>query len=121
GGYGGGGSGRQNPYGKSRFDDAAPQPYQTSTYQTPGWQRAQQNWKTRDQDAFLKKRTAAKTIEGELVASSVSEGGGFKVGDRVSHSKFGGGSVTFVDGNKLTIAFDNGDTKRVVDSFVDRA
>ena len=34
--------------------------------------------------------------------------------------KFGGGAVTFVDGNKLTIAFDSGDTKRVVDSFVDR-
>ncbi len=118
GGYGGG-FGRQNPYGKSRFDDATPEPYQTSTYQTPGWQRAQQNWKSRDQDAILKKR-ASKTIEGELVASSVSEGGGFKVGDRVSHSKFGGGSVTFVDGNKLTIAFDSGDTKRVVDSFVDR-
>jgi len=27
--------------------------------------------------------------------------------------------VTFVDGNKLTIAFDDGSTKRVVASFVD--
>ena len=36
--------GRQNPYGKSRFDDAVPSPYE-STYSTPGWQRAQQHWK----------------------------------------------------------------------------
>jgi len=37
----------------------------------------------------------------------------------VSHEKFGAGTVTHVDGNKLTIDFDAGDTKRVVASFVD--
>ena len=116
-GYGGGQFGRPNPYGKSRFDEQA-QPYQ-STYATPGWQRAQQQWKTKSQNDLLKKK-APVTLEGELVASSASAGGGFKVGDRVAHQKFGAGTVTLVDGNKLTIAFDGGDTKRVVDSFVDR-
>ena len=43
----------------------------------------------------------------------------FKVGTRVRHEKFGDGAVTLVDGNKLTIDFDDGTTKRVVASFVD--
>jgi DNA helicase-2/ATP-dependent DNA helicase PcrA len=30
------------------------------------------------------------------------------------------GNITFVDGNKLTIAFDKAGEKRVVDSFVER-
>ena len=37
------------------------------------------------------------------------------------HQKFGVGTVTDVDGNKLTIEFDEAGRKRVVDSFVDRA
>ena len=37
------------------------------------------------------------------------------------HQKFGAGTVTDVDGNKLTIEFDEAGRKRVVDSFVDRA
>jgi DNA helicase II / ATP-dependent DNA helicase PcrA len=121
----GGCYGRQNPYGKSRFDENA-QTFETASYQTPGWTRAQQQWKQQPQrtaaGGFSKpgiKRPPA-TIEGELVASSASPGLGFKLGDRIVHQKFGGGVVVLVDGNKLTIAFDGGDTKRVVDSFVDR-
>lgn len=41
-------------------------------------------------------------------------------GVRVSHEKFGSGSVVNVDGNKLDIAFDRGGMKRVMDSFVTR-
>ncbi len=105
--------GRANPYGKSRFDDA-PSPFATS-YTTPGWQRAQEQWK-----AARPARPAPQTIEGTLVASSdhVSE---FAEGDRVRHQKFGLGTVTMVDGNKLTIDFDSGDRKRVIESFVTRA
>jgi DNA helicase II / ATP-dependent DNA helicase PcrA len=120
----GGGYGRQNPYGKSRFDEAAQPAFESTTYQTPGWQRAQQNWKTQPQPGARPgaKRGGADgvTIEGRLLASSVDPGMGFKVGDRVAHSKFGGGTVTLVDGNKLTIDFDGGESKRVVDSFVER-
>ncbi len=36
-------------------------------------------------------------------------------------SKFGVGTVTEVDGNKLTIEFDHVGRKRVVDSFVGKA
>jgi DNA helicase-2/ATP-dependent DNA helicase PcrA len=110
------GFGRSNPYGPSRFDEA-PAAFQ-SNYQTPGWQRAKQTWNAAD--AAWKKR-APLTIEGELVASSTADDSGYAAGDRVRHQKFGPGTVTLVDGNKLTIEFDSGDRKRVVASFVERA
>jgi DNA helicase-2/ATP-dependent DNA helicase PcrA len=111
-----------NPYGKSRFDERTP-PFQSS-YDTPGWQRAQRNradhW-NRDSERKARPRFRAPlTLEGELVASSTRETSEFKVGDRVLHQKFGGGTVADVDGNKLTIEFDNAGRKRVVDSFVER-
>ncbi len=108
----GGGFGKVNPFGPSRFD-AERADDQGSSYQTPGWQRAQQNWK---KDAAPKKPI---TLEGELVASSTSEAS-FSTGDRVFHQKFGYGQVTDVDGNKLTIEFETSGRKRVVDSFVER-
>jgi len=43
---------------------------------------------------------------------------GFAKGARVSHTKFGGGTVIHVDGNKLDIQFDKAGRKRVIDSFV---
>ncbi len=134
--FGGTGAyGRSNPYGKSRFDDQV-SPYE-STYQTPGWQRAQQRWsqereshdggnvsaassKPKFQTAKPTPKRRPQTIEGELVASSSAEGLGFRKGDRVSHQKLGEGTVVDVDGNKLTIDFDSAGQKRVVDSFVDR-
>jgi len=42
------------------------------------------------------------------------------LGERVFHQKFGGGKITAVDGNKLTVLFDEAGEKRVVDSFVER-
>jgi DNA helicase-2/ATP-dependent DNA helicase PcrA len=60
------------------------------------------------------------TIEGELIARSVVGGTArFAIGDRVFHQKFGPGSVSAVDGNKLTVDFDKAGQKRVVDSFVE--
>jgi DNA helicase-2/ATP-dependent DNA helicase PcrA len=106
-----------NAYGPSRFDrTAATDPF-GSNYNTPGWQRAQQSWSSgRDS----KKRSKGPlTLEGELVAASSASAPAFKNGTRVRHEKFGLGTVTFIDGNKLTIAFDDGSTKRVVASFVD--
>jgi DNA helicase-2/ATP-dependent DNA helicase PcrA len=107
-------------YGRSRFDEA--EPFE-GHYDTPGWQRAQE--RTREQPnkwspADQRKKRGPQTIEGELVASS-SERANYKRGERVTHQKFGTGTVTDVDGNKLTIEFDEAGRKRVVDSFVDRA
>ena len=118
--YGGmsAGYGYGNPYGASRFDAARPQSTGfNSPYQTPGWQRAQQSWSR--QEKKNKPHRVPTTIEGELVASSTVSVPQFKVGTRVSHEKFGAGTVKHVEGNKLTIEFDGGGTKRVVSSFVD--
>ena len=134
GGYGGRGGG----YGQSRFDRADPF---ENTYSTPGWQRAQQNrsdatrnnWGSRsgakverigygETDFVLgagRGSVKGRTIDGELVAKSVSETpSNFDVGDRVFHIKFGNGNVSSIEGNKLTIDFDKAGQKRVLDSFV---
>jgi DNA helicase-2/ATP-dependent DNA helicase PcrA len=113
-----GGTFGRGGYGRSRFDDAAPF---EGTYDTPGWQRAQERTKEREKwsPADARKARGPLTIDGELVAAS-SERATFQRGERVMHQKFGTGTVTDVDGNKLTIDFDDAGRKRVVDSFVDR-
>ena len=113
--YGGGGSGRFNPYGPSRFDE--PAAGFASGYTTPGWQRAKERW---NQDDRSRSR-GPMILEGELVASSSAEGSSYEPGERVFHQKFGYGVVAEVEGNKLTIDFDKAGRKRVVDSFVARA
>ncbi len=125
------GFGRASPYGASRFDEG-PAAFRSS-YDTPGWQRAKQQWtgggnaggggaagnKFFRSGAAPRRSQGPLTIDGELVASSAAESS-FARGDRVRHEKFGGGTVAEVDGNKLTIEFDAGDRKRVVASFVTR-
>jgi DNA helicase-2/ATP-dependent DNA helicase PcrA len=58
--------------------------------------------------------------EGRLVATSVPGASSFKRGERVFHQKFGYGSVTAVEGNKLTVAFEQAGEKKVIDTFVER-
>jgi DNA helicase II / ATP-dependent DNA helicase PcrA len=113
----------------------------SNTYATPGWQRAQQNrteatdrnWGTRSGHAVERigygetdsgygagrGSIKGRTIDGELVAKSVSDTPSpFTIGDRVFHQKFGNGNVVAIDGNKLTIDFDKAGQKRVLDGFV---
>ena len=47
--------------------------------------------------------------------------GGFAVGDRVFHQKFGYGTVRAVEDNKLAIDFEHAGDKKVMDAFVQRA
>ncbi|MGC2203633.1 MAG: UvrD-helicase domain-containing protein [Stellaceae bacterium] len=47
--------------------------------------------------------------------------GGFYVGGRVFHQKFGYGTITLVEDNKLSIHFDVAGDKKVMDAFVERA
>jgi ATP-dependent DNA helicase UvrD/PcrA len=47
--------------------------------------------------------------------------GGFAVGDRVFHQKFGYGTVRAVEDNKLAIEFEEAGSKNVMDAFVERA
>ena len=60
--------------------------------------------------------------EGRLVAvSEPSATGDFTLGDRVFHIKFGYGKVRHIEGNKLTVMFEQAGEKKVIDSFVERA
>ncbi|RUZ82187.1 ATP-dependent DNA helicase, partial [Mesorhizobium sp. M7A.F.Ca.US.003.02.2.1] len=120
-GRGGQGAGRQNPYGASRFDNVGADSEKSgafsNTYATPGWQRAQanrteatdRNWGSRSghqverigygetDSGYGAGRTSVKgrTIDGELVAKSVSDKpSAFNVGDRVFHQKFGNGNIS---------------------------
>ena len=45
----------------------------------------------------------------------------FKTGERIFHQKFGYGSVTMVDGDKLTVGFEKAGEKKVLDGFVEKA
>jgi DNA helicase-2/ATP-dependent DNA helicase PcrA len=117
-------------YAQSRF---ANMDTYTSSYATPGWQRAQRRANgaeeaAADFNAAQPRRAAAKTqaraaargpmtIEGELVAKS-SASSSFAKGVRVFHIKFGYGSVAVVDGNKLTVDFDKAGRKMVLESFL---
>ncbi|GEO12819.1 DNA helicase [Microvirga aerophila] len=107
--------------GTSRFDRMAP--FSGSSYQTPGWQRAQAHRSTTDDGGYSARRSGDRRgpmmIEGELVAKSTGAASSFKAGGRVLHSKFGPGTIEAVDGNKLTVEFDKAGRKMVLDSFVD--
>lgn len=45
---------------------------------------------------------------------------GMEVGVRVFHQKFGYGTITAVEGNRLEIAFEKAGPKRVIDTFVEQ-
>lgn len=116
----------QGGYGASRFDRMESF---GSSYNTPGWQRAQEN-KARGGSGFSEsgsgfggssfgnnRQRGPLLIEGELTAKS-SGTSAYDTGARVFHVKFGPGSVASVDGNKLTVDFDKAGRKMVLDSFV---
>ncbi|MDE2385722.1 MAG: UvrD-helicase domain-containing protein [Alphaproteobacteria bacterium] len=107
--YGGHGLGS---FGSSRFDEG--KAFGQGSYSTPGWQRAQAN-----RAAGTAARHTPKFIEGELVASSAARSD-YETGTRVFHQKFGYGTITHVEGNKLTVDFEKAGEKRVLDSFVER-
>jgi DNA helicase-2/ATP-dependent DNA helicase PcrA len=111
----------------SRFLDELPE---TGSYSTPGWQRAQRARQSsngfsdgggRGYQSARQKRQGPLTIEGELVAKSVSDTPSeYSVGERVFHIKFGYGAIKSIEGNKLTIDFEKAGQKKVIDSFVER-
>jgi DNA helicase-2/ATP-dependent DNA helicase PcrA len=51
----------------------------------------------------------------------VRKAGGFAVGARVFHQKFGYGTITEVEDNKLSVHFDVAGDKKVMDAYVERA
>ena len=83
-----------------------------STYDSPGWKRAQ---------ASAKAAAEKPVVEAYAQILAAADPNGYKRGDRVAHAKFGKGQITAVEGNKLTVAFDDSGEKRVIASFVKRA
>ncbi|MDF1792458.1 MAG: UvrD-helicase domain-containing protein [Thalassobaculaceae bacterium] len=65
-------------------------------------------------------RTRAPVIDGEGYTVNRSKPAKYALDDRVFHQKFGMGTVTKVDGDKLEVAFDHAGTKNVVDTFVSK-
>ena len=88
-----------------------------STYDSPGWKRAQAH------RAAGAARTRAPLIEAQSWSAQTSDPGAslYARDDRVFHQKFGYGRVRYVEGNKLTVEFDKAGEKRVIDQFVSRA
>ena len=135
GGYGWGGSSYGGgSYGASRFDRAGAEPFSSSSYGTPGWQRAQsqrgQNGGKGGRGGFSEgaspyragraERRSPLVIEGTLLATSTGEPSQFALGERVFHIKFGYGEVVGVDGNKLTVLFDKAGEKKVLEAFLEK-
>jgi len=89
-----------------------------STYDSPGWKRAQAN-----RAASGGYRARPPLIEAQAWSVQTSDPGAsqYQRGDRIFHQKFGYGRVRFVEGNKLTVEFDKAGEKRVIDQFVSRA
>jgi DNA helicase-2/ATP-dependent DNA helicase PcrA len=112
-GYYGGGPGMQQT--ASRWEDGGAF---GNGYSSPGWKRAQER-NYRGGPAGV---TQVIEGEGRLVAISdpAAATSGYKAGERVFHVKFGYGEVRFVEGNKLTVAFEKAGEKKVIDSFVER-
>ena len=89
-----------------------------SSYDSPGWRRAQAN-----RAASGGVRPRPPMIEGQAVTIQTTDPAASEYvrGDRVFHQKFGYGRVTFVEGNKLSVDFDKAGEKKVIDTFVTRA
>ena len=103
--------------GAMAFRDNDGGPSFGSSYDSPGWKRAQAN------KAAGYARARPPMIEAQAWSVQTSDPGAstYARGDRVFHQKFGYGRVSFVEGNKLTVDFDKAGEKRVIDQFVSRA
>jgi len=103
--------------GYTGFRDNASDAGFASSYDSPGWRRAQAN------RASGMQRTRPPLIEAQahVVQTTDPSSAAYARGDRIFHQKFGYGRVASVEGNKLTVDFDKAGSKRVIDNFVTRA
>jgi len=104
--------------GNAGFRDNANAQEFASTYDSPGWRRAQAN-----RAASGGFRTRPPMIEAQAYAIQTSDPSAtqFARGERIFHQKFGYGIINAVEGNKLTVDFDKAGEKKVIDQFVQRA
>jgi DNA helicase-2/ATP-dependent DNA helicase PcrA len=88
-----------------------------STYDSPGWKRAQAN---RAASGGVRPRAPLIEAQAHTIQTSDPAASEYARGDRIFHQKFGYGIVNAVEGNKLTVAFDKAGEKKVIDTFVTR-
>ena len=88
--------------------------FATSTYNSPGWQRAQANRNRFDP-------SDPPTIQSrvETVVSNMSDSP-YERGERIFHQKFGYGRIEAIEGNKLTVGFEKAGRKKVLDAYVEK-
>jgi DNA helicase II / ATP-dependent DNA helicase PcrA len=75
--------------------------------------------KTRPKRAKIAVDPAGRTALSES-QEPITEKSGFAIGDLVSHPQFGDGTVTAIEKDKLTINFEDGRVKQIVDYYVKR-
>jgi DNA helicase-2/ATP-dependent DNA helicase PcrA len=80
-----------------------------NVYNSPGWKRMQSR---------VAERPMAQPQEARNVTIDLDAVSAFSEGDRVFHQKFGYGTVTGIEGDKLDIAFDKAGQKKVVARFL---
>jgi DNA helicase-2/ATP-dependent DNA helicase PcrA len=85
---------------------------------SPGWGAA---WNQTQSARAMRQPLLIESARPPLRGQEVRKVGGFSVGDRVFHQKFGYGMVRAVEDNKLTIDFEHTGDKKVMDAFVERA
>ncbi|MDB2656411.1 hypothetical protein N9Y65_02545, partial [Alphaproteobacteria bacterium] len=85
-----------------------------SSYNSPGWQRAQQN-----RGSYKQGTPPTINARAESVVSSMNSSA-YKRGERIFHQKFGYGRIEAIEGNKLTVAFEKAGVKKVLDSYIEK-
>ncbi len=113
-----------NPYaGFGGFSESTAQ--FDNTYNTPGWRRAQDRWRSGAMTSPAGQRSARGPLtidhQPDLIATSDPSDQTFSVGERIFHQKFGYGRIAAMEGTKLTVEFEKAGQKRVIASFVERA
>ena len=82
---------------------------EANVYNSPGWRRLQAR---QDQRPVSQPRESRGQVIDLAAVSAYTQG------DRVFHQKFGYGSITGIEGDKLEIAFDKAGVKKVVARFI---
>jgi DNA helicase-2/ATP-dependent DNA helicase PcrA len=95
---------------QSRFSND----FSGSSYNSPGWQRAQQN-----RGSYKQGTPPTINARAESVVSSMNSSA-YKRGERIFHQKFGYGRIEAIEGNKLTVSFEKAGVKKVLDSYVEK-
>ncbi len=88
--------------------------FTTSTYNSPGWQRAQANRSRFDPSNPPTIQSRAETVVSNMTDSP------YQRGERIFHQKFGYGRIEAIEGNKLTVGFEKAGRKKVLDTYVEK-